>query len=153
DRDPLETTDLAGDDDECSDTRRAVERWYDIEQVPAGAAEALLTGRPTIAKPLDADYGDSVRLLAVDVPASGHRGETVQLTWTFEARAKVGAGWKMFVHVEGPNKAFYNGDHRPARPFEWWEPGQYIRYSTSVLIPRTAPIGHYTVWAGMFEGT
>jgi hypothetical protein len=45
-----------------------------------------------------------------------------------------------------------NGDHRPVRPFEWWRPGQYIRYTTSVVVPRTAAPGHYTVWAGMFEG-
>jgi hypothetical protein len=57
----------------------------------------------------------------------------------------------MFVHLEGPSKQFVNGDHRPARPFEWWRPGQYIRYTTTVAIPRTAT-GHYIVWAGMFDG-
>ena len=30
-------------------------------------------------------------------------------------------------------------DHRPARPFEWWQRGQFIRYTTTVIIPRTAP--------------
>jgi len=42
DRDPAEVRDLAADPDECEDTRRAVERWFDAEQVPPGAAEALL---------------------------------------------------------------------------------------------------------------
>lgn len=153
DRDPLETRDLASDDDECQATRGAVEKWFDAEQVPPGAAEALLATRPQVATPLDADLGDSVRLLAVDAPSSVRPGEAIQLTWTFEARATVAPGWKMFVHVEGPNKAFWSGDHRPVRPFEWWRPGQYIRYTTSVVVPRTAAIGHYIVWAGMFEGT
>jgi hypothetical protein len=72
--------------------------------------------------------------------------------WTFEARAPVPPGWKMFVHVEAPNRAFLNGDHRPVRPFEWWRSGQFIRYTTTVVVPRTAQAGHYTVWAGMFEG-
>jgi len=151
DRDPLETRDLAGDGDECADERGAVARWFDAAQVPAGAGDALLAGPPVIAAPLDAQLGDAVRLLAVDAPPRVRPGESIALTWTFEARGTVAPGWKMFVHVEGPNKAFLNGDHRPARPFEWWRAGQYIRYTTTVVVPRTAAAGHYTVWAGMFD--
>jgi arylsulfatase A-like enzyme len=152
DRDAMETEDLAADDDACPDTRRAVEQWYDRSQIPAGAAEALLPSRPAIAAPLDADLGDAVRLLAVDAPARVKPGEVVPLTWTFEARGKVAAGWKLFVHLEGPNKSFLNGDHAPARPFEWWRTGQFIRYTTTIAVPRTAQVGTYTVWVGMFEG-
>jgi arylsulfatase A-like enzyme len=151
DRDPLETRDLAGDDDECADERAAVARWFDAAQVPAGAGDALLAVPPVIAAPLDALLGDAVRLLAVDAPPRVKPGESIALTWTFEARGTPAPGWKMFVHVEGPNKAFLNGDHRPARPFEWWRAGQYIRYTTTVVVPRTAAAGHYTVWAGMFD--
>jgi choline-sulfatase len=150
DRDPLETRDLAGDDDECAGTRRAVEAWFDTEQIPAGAADALLPARPAIAAPLDVDLGDAVRLLSVEAPAHVKPGEPIELTWTFEARGAVAPGWKMFVHLEGPNKAFLNGDHRPARPFEWWRAGQYLRYTTTVVVPRSAAAGHYIVWAGMF---
>jgi len=152
DRDPMETRDLAGDDDECQATRHAVAQWYDAEQVPPGAGDALLAARPQINTPLDADLGDAVRLLAVDAPPHARPGETIDLTWTFEARGTVPPGWKVFVHVEVPNRAYINGDHRPARPFEWWRAGQYIRYTTSVVVPRTAAAGHYIVWAGMFEG-
>jgi choline-sulfatase len=152
DRDPLETRDLAGDDGDCPEVRAAVETWFDAEQVPRGAAEALLAARPEVAIPLDADLGASVRLLAVDAPPRVKPGESIELTWTFEARRTVAPGWKMFVHVEGPNRAFLNGDHRPVRPFEWWRPGQYIRYTTTVVVPRSAATGHYIVWAGMFEG-
>jgi arylsulfatase A-like enzyme len=153
DRDPLETTDLAGDRDACAETRRAVERWYDAEQVPRGAAEALLAARPDIAHPLDVDLGASVRLLSVDAPATARRGEAITLTWTFEARGRVEPGWKMFVHVEGPGRGvLVNGDHRPVRPFEWWKAGQYIRYTTTITLPRTAPSGELVVRAGMFKG-
>jgi len=152
DRDPGETTDLAGDDDACRSTRQAVERWFDAEQVPHGAAEALLKDRPAIAVPLDADLGPEVRLLAVDAPATAKRGDAITLTWTFEARGTVEPGWKMFVHVEGPGKYFFTGDHRPARPFEWWKRGQYVRYTTTVMVPRNAPTAELTVWAGRFKG-
>lgn len=158
DRDPLEAHDLA-DDDACAGTRRAVERWVDAEQVPPGAAEALLAAHPAIAAPLDADLGDAVRLLAVDAPrgvdggARARPGETIALTWTFEARGALAPGWRVFVHVTGPGASggFFNGDHRPARPFEWWRAGQYIRYTSSVVVPRSAAPGRYVVWAGLFD--
>jgi arylsulfatase A-like enzyme len=153
DRDPNEGEDLSDDDDPgCTDTRHAIEQRYDLETVPAGAAEALLDARPAIASPLDADLGESVRLLAVDAPARAHPGDAIDLTWTFEARGRVAPGWKMFVHLQGPNGAFFNGDHAPTRPFEWWRAGQFIRYTTTLAIPRTAPAGRYTLRAGMYSG-
>lgn len=152
DRDPLEAEDLADDDDACADTRRAVEHWYDASTVPAGAADALLAARPPIATPLDADLGTSVRLLAVDAPKAAHPGEPIEVTWTFEARGRVAAGWKLFVHVVGPGKQFLaNADHAPARPFEWWKPGDLVRYKSTIVVPRAGP-GRYTLWVGMFRG-
>ena len=151
DTDPLETHDLAGDDDECAGVRAEVARWYDAEQIPQGAGEALLAARPAIAAPLDADLGDAVRLLAVDAPGHVRPGDALALTWTFAARGRVAPTWRVFVHVEGPGRGFFNGDHRPVRPFEWWRAGQYIRYTTSVIVPRSAASGHYTVWAGLFD--
>ena len=150
DEDPEETRDHA-DSGDCASTRRAFETWFDQSQVPAGAAEALLPARPAIANPLDADLGESVRLLEVTAPPTAKRGDSITLTWTFEAKAKVRGDWRMFVHLEGPGKFFFNGDHRPVRPFEWWQAGQYIRYTTSVMVPRNAPTGTFTVWAGMFD--
>jgi len=79
-------------------------------------------------------------------------GDTIALTWTFEARGRVAPGWKVFVHVDSgaTGSTFVNGDHAPVRPFEWWQPGQFIRYTTNVTLPRVP--GHYTVWAGLFLG-
>ena len=153
DRDPAELADLAGDGDECVDTRRAIERWYDRETVPAGAVAALLPGRPPIANPLDADFGPTVRLLGVELPARATPGQAVTVTWTFEARGPGPTGWKVFAHLEGPDHAFVNADHVPPRPFEWWRAGQYIRYTTTVVIPRTAAPGAYSLSVGLFRGT
>ncbi|HYD00903.1 MAG TPA: hypothetical protein VEB22_06715, partial [Phycisphaerales bacterium] len=88
----------------------------------------------------------------VEAPKTARRGEAVTLTWTFEAKGTVRGDWRMFVHVEGPNKFYFNGDHKPVRPFAWWKPGQFIRYTTTVMVPRNAPVGTFTVWAGMFSG-
>jgi hypothetical protein len=112
----------------------------------------LLPARPAIAHPLDAELGDAVTLLGVDAPARAKPGEPIALTWTFEARGKVPGDWKVFAHVESPAKAATLGDHAPARPFAWWQRGQFIRYTTTVTLPRTAQPGVYTVWAGLFRG-
>jgi hypothetical protein len=109
----------------------------------APTTAAPTTAAPTIAAPTTAAPTGATRVKP---------GESVALTWTFEARGRVAPGWRMFVHLEGPNRTFVNGDHRPARPFEWWRAGQYIRYTTTVVVPRTATPGRYVVWAGMFEG-
>ncbi|MCX5741797.1 MAG: sulfatase [Proteobacteria bacterium] len=151
DRDPMELHDLAGTD-ECADTRTALARWYDRDQVPAGAVEALLPARPAIATPLDADLGTTVRLLAVDTPPRARPGESIPITWTWEARGRVPPGWKVFAHLEHPSKFYVNGDHRPARPFEWWTAGQFIRYTTTLAIPVNAPRGTYRLMTGMFAG-
>ncbi len=153
DRDPGEQTDLADDAGECKATRDFVAHWYDNSTVPAGAADALVPFPPAIANPLDADLGSSVRLLGLDTPKHVHAGEPITLAWTFFARGAIAPGWKLFVHIDGPGKTFINADHVPVRPFEWWRPGQFIHYTTSVTIPRGSPAGRYTIKVGMFRGT
>ena len=148
DTDPTESRDVSGDDD-CDDTRRALEHQYDSEHA-IGKDQALIAD-PKVASPL-AELGSSVRLLSVTAPPTHQRGKPLELTWTFEARGRVAPGWKMYVHVETPNHIFINGDHVPERPFEIWKQGQFIRYTSSIPIPATATVGRYTVIAGMFRG-
>ena len=152
DRDPLETEDLSSDDAVCRETRRAVERWYDGTHALKGARAALLKQRPVIATPLDADLGTSVRLLSVEAPATARAGEQVALTWTFEARGRVAAGWKVFCHLVGPNNVSANGDHQPDWPLEMWESGQYIRYTTAIALPK-GMAGRFTLKVGLWNGT
>jgi choline-sulfatase len=151
DRDPAEQIDLDGSG-ECAQTRADLERWYDRSTIPAGAGEALLATRPVLATPIDATLGDGATLIGCEAPAVVKPGSAVEITWSWQARGAIEPGWKVFAHVTGPNRAFVNGDHVPARPFEWWKPGQFIRYTTSVTLPKTAA-GRYTIDAGMFKGS
>ncbi|MEZ4362343.1 MAG: sulfatase-like hydrolase/transferase [Kofleriaceae bacterium] len=150
DRDPLERQDRA-DTSTCAATRDALARWYDEGQVPAGAATALLTAAPALSGPaLDVELGGAVRLLSLTMPARARPGELLQLEWTFAAEAALPDGWRVFVHVEGPGR--FTGDHAPARPFAWWRRGQYLRYTTELAVPASAPAGRYTVWVGLWRG-
>jgi hypothetical protein len=151
DRDPAERHDLSDDDDECASTRQELARWYDTETIPVGAAEALLPAKPAIAKPLDVDFGD-VRLLSVDAPPTAKPGDTIDVTWTWEARGRGPDGWKVFVHLDNAAKQENNFDHLPPRPFLWWKAGQFIRYTTKITIPRDRGIGKFTLLAGLWNG-
>jgi arylsulfatase A-like enzyme len=152
-KDPHDAHDLSSDEDACKDLRDRLARWYDTETIPAGAVEALLPAKPAIAKPLDVDFGDGVRLLGVDVPEHAKPGDTVDVTWTWQARGRGPEGWKVFVHLESPTKHSTNFDHKPPRPFLWWQRGQFVRYTTKITIPRTDGTGKFTLLAGLWSDT
>jgi choline-sulfatase len=153
DQDPQERRDVSDAPGPCAATRDTLERWYDASQVPAGAAEALLSDKPDIAAPLDLDLGDEVRLLAIDVPATVRAGESFPMTMTYAARGPLRGGWKIFAHFEAvPDKIEFRGDHAPARPFEWWRAGQYIRYEQTVAVPKGTRAGRYRLWFGLWKG-
>ncbi|HWM88514.1 MAG TPA: sulfatase-like hydrolase/transferase [Kofleriaceae bacterium] len=151
DRDPGETRDLSGERAECDGERQALAAWYDQSEMPAGAAGALLPGRPEVARPLDVDLGDEVRLLAVDLPQHVAPGDSFPVTYTFEARAPLAGGWKVFAHFEGGGGARFQGDHEPPRPLAWWRAGQFIRYTRQVAVPAGARPGRYRLWVGLFR--
>jgi len=151
DGDPGETRDLSGERGQCADVRQALAAWYDQSEVPAGAAEALLPGRPAIAHPLDVQLGDEVRLLAVELPDRPVApGQSFPVTYTFEARAPLPGGWKVFAHFESGRGARFQGDHEPPRPLAWWRAGQFIRYTRQVAVPPGARPGRYEMWTGLF---
>src|SRR5690606_5032382 len=128
DEDPGETRDVSGSPGPCAPVVDALARWYDQTEIPEGAAEALLPARPAVERPLEVDLGDEVRLLAVELPARVAPGEALPVTYTFEARGRLTGGWKVFAHFESRGHRF-QGDHEPARPFDWWQDGQFIRYT------------------------
>jgi hypothetical protein len=58
----------------------------------------------------------------------------------------------VFAHFEDGKGARFTNDHAPVRPFEWWRAGQYIRYTTTVSIPKHIAAGRYTLWTGLWKG-
>lgn len=151
DSDPGETRDRSAVPGPCAAVKDAFAAWYDSAQIPPGAGDALLAARPPIAAPLDIDLGPELRLLALDLPAQVKAGDTFDVTWTFEARGRLTGGWKVFAHFEGASGGRFTGDHAPARPFAWWQRGQFIRYTTTVTVPAGSPAGEYGLWMGVWR--
>jgi hypothetical protein len=152
DTDPAERHDVDSESGPCATVRGELEKWYDAAQVPAGAAEALLPGKPDVTRPLNIAFGDEIELLGVDAPTQVKVGDVATLTWTFAAHGALPDGWKVFVHIENGRGGRFTGDHFPVRPFSWWRAGQFIRYSTQVSVPHGSPPGHYEIWAGIWKG-
>jgi hypothetical protein len=152
DRDPEETRDLSGDPGPCAATRAALERWYDASEIPPGAVAALVRDPLPVARRLDIDFGDEVRLVAVDLPSEPvRRGETFDAVFLWEARGRLRGGWKVFAHFEAKTGGRFLGDHAPVRPFDWWRRGDTIRYTQKVTIPASTRAGAYTLWVGLFR--
>jgi hypothetical protein len=62
------------------------------------------------------------------------------------------AGYKVFLHIEGPSGGRFIADHAPPRPFESLQKGDALEYTRKVAIPDSTPPGNYTLWLGLFKG-
>jgi hypothetical protein len=66
------------------------------------------------------------------------------------------AGYKIFVHVDGPASPRLLGDHDPVGktfPTSNWLPGEYIRDVTDIDAPlMTTPSGTYRIFIGFWPG-
>ena len=151
--DPTESKELGAIPD---DLRAKLQGWVDALDIPLDAAAkleaALLRDRPSPGTPLDADLGDGVRLLGVDLPAELKAGGEAPVTWYFEARDRVDGEWRVFVHVEGPGR--FQGDHEPvdgAYPVARWQKGQLIADRQSLKVPPATRPGEYVVYAGLWS--
>ncbi len=150
DIDPQERRDVIDTPGPCGEVRATLEAWYDRSQLPAGAADALLSERPDIANPTPVHFGTELTLLKAELPTRPVRaGQTFDITYTFAAHAPLPGGWKLFAHFEGPGR--FLGDHGPPRPMSWWRSGQFIRYTHTVTVPAQARPGEYRLWLGLFR--
>ena len=98
-------------------------------------------------------FDDKALLLDVELPAEPvGRDQQFTVRWTFRAMQPIGDGWRIFAHFEGPGGARFQGDHDPVRPFAWWREGDYIRYETTVAVPRRSKKGAYRLMVGIYRG-
>ena len=154
DIDPEQTRDVIEDPGPCEEAPAVLAHWYNHSKIPWDAAEALLESAPDISDPLDVYFGPEAKLLDIDLPSEPvRRGESFDVTYTFEAGGPLDDEWRMFVHLSSDEGGYFQGDHDPARPLSWWRDGQHIRYTRSIQVPRDAPRGAYDMWMGIYRGS
>ncbi len=106
--------------------------------------------------PISATFGDAIELVGADFPASVRRPGKIPLDLYFRVKTKPLAGYKIFVHFDGPAAPRVIGDHDPvnhAFGTGFWLPGEYVRdhYETDVPL-MTTPAGTYVVYMGFWPG-
>jgi hypothetical protein len=110
---------------------------------------------PTPQHRVIADFDGKLALLGYDLPAEVSRGHKFTIKLHFQVKQKPPAGYKIFVHFDGPGTRF-NGDHTPLDgkfPTNLWSPGDYITDPYEMMAERaTTPKGQYTIWMGFWPG-
>jgi hypothetical protein len=106
--------------------------------------------------PVSATFADSIELVGADFPETVRRPGKIPLDLIFRIKKAPPAGYKIFIHYDGPAAPRVIGDHDPlnkAFPTANWLPGEYIRdhYDTDVPL-MTTPAGTYTVFVGFWPG-
>jgi hypothetical protein len=134
------------------------------ELVPEAAAQGIFVLRSKTnpqplrldpAHPLDATFGDQVRLLGYTVePEQGQPGQPLRLTLYWQALRPPSHDYTIFVHLRRPaggNVA--QADHRPLGeiyPTTLWPLGETIRESSELYLPPDLPPGAYELWTGLY---
>jgi hypothetical protein len=106
--------------------------------------------------PVSATFNDEIELVGADFPETVRRPGKIPLDLIFRIKKAPPAGYKIFIHYDGPAAPRVIGDHDPlnkAFPTAYWLPGEYIRdhYETDVPL-MTTPAGTYTVFVGFWPG-
>jgi hypothetical protein len=105
---------------------------------------------------VNATFADSIELIGANFPETFRRPGNVRLELVFHTRQRAPAGYKIFVHLDGPAAPRVLGDHDPlnkAFPTTYWLAGEFIRDVYDIEVPlMTTPAGTYTVYVGFWPG-
>lgn len=100
--------------------------------------------------------GGKIELVGANFPETIRRPGKVPLELFFRVKMRPPAGYKIFVHFDGPATPRVIGDHDPLGkmfPTTYWYPGEYIRDRFDVDVPlMTTPAGRYTIYIGFWPG-
>jgi len=114
--------------------------------------ENLLETPPETANPMDAVFGDRVRLVGWDVePTSIELGEAFTMTFYWEVLQPLDERWRIFVHLDGDGRQ--NLDHEAVGdifPSVYWEPGQIIRDEVTGELSSDLGDGDIRVYTGLY---
>jgi hypothetical protein len=117
----------------------------------------ILSSEPKPQFAVNSDLDGKVVYLGVDSSANPiEPGKDVKLTHYWKVVSAPGAGWRSFVHVNGPgNTSFINFDHGPVRgkyPVSQWKDGEIVRDEHNIRLPVTWPHDKVTIYTGLWRG-
>lgn len=159
DKDPLENKDLWKEfkrNREVIELKEKLSNWVDSLNYPPETRNlmeaALLKEKPKPMIQLDINFNNELLLLGMDIDKKVVRsGEEFKIAWYFKALKRINKNWKIFVHIEGPQR--FLGDHYPVEglfPFNLWTKGIYVKDEQVLRVPDGYPKGIYSIYVGLF---
>jgi hypothetical protein len=105
--------------------------------------------------PVNARFGEVIRLETVDVPASSMApGGRLPLRLHWRAEAQPAAYYKVFVHLFDAAGIAAQYDGQPVgelRPAPTWQPGELILDQLALALPPALPPGRYQLRIGLYD--
>jgi hypothetical protein len=113
---------------------------------------------PAVGHPLEAQFGDSVKLLGYDLePAQAHPGEKLALTLYWQCLGTMDTSYTVFVHLLQPDEGIHvQSDSVPGQgilPTTGWVEGEVIVDPYELPLSPDAPPGMYTIVVGLYDAT
>lgn len=130
-----------------------------IELVTVGKIEIVPGAPPAVAapNPVTADLGGRVRLLGYAIDDRGSQvtpGQAVYITLYWQARSPLTADYTVFVHLADPfSSPRVQDDGQPrdgSYPTSYWDVGQVVTDTHTLMVPNDLPPGQYLVIVGMY---
>jgi len=98
--------------------------------------------------------GNVATLVGANLPIPQSPNSPITVTLVWRAEAETHTSYNVFLHLVGPDGALAaQSDGIPAgwtRPTTGWLPGEYISDTRMLAIPSDAPVGDYTLSAGLY---
>lgn len=114
--------------------------------------EAVYRERFEPARPLGVKFGAVTLLGTGQIPESVPRGATIPISLYWRSNHRLHRPYAVFVHLTGPGR--FQSDHFPAPgrlSVDRWVPGETIRDTFSLAIPKDAAPGLYRASVGMWD--
>lgn len=81
-------------------------------------------------------------------------GAPLDITYRFEPLAAIDGDFRVFVHVETPDRTLmWTDDHDPQPATSSWRPGEAIEYTRTVFVPLFPYLGEATIRMGLHRGS
>ena len=122
---------------------------------PAAHGRFVVGAVPPDTTRTDANFANTMQLVAWSAPARLRAGETGRIRLYFRSLAKTERDWKLFVHADnaGTKRRFW-ADHFPgggADSTAFWQPGEIILDEFALQVPSDADSGAVDVWLGFYH--
>jgi len=120
-------------------------------------ADFVSKTRPKPKTVLDANMGDKIKVIGIDIPDTALRkGGPIPISFYFESLREMNQNWRIFVHIDAQSSRFrIHGDHDPAGGrygTSVWTKGDFIRDTLETTVPLDAPPGTYQIFIGFYIG-